>query len=133
MKLFDRIPRLSKAVCGALAFTGSALAAVVVNDNGEWPATPVVQTFDRTDAFVEAERDARFTRNLAQTFQLSAPVKLDKIFIDYEEGLAGKQLTLRLFTVANVGAGTLVQPGDAAFTGTVLFSFDHTTTDSIFT
>src|SRR5688500_18146134 len=75
----------------AFGIATSAPAAVVVNENAEWPAEATLETFARTDGNVDAERDARGTRNLAQTFQVSAPVKLDKLFIDYGGGIAGKE------------------------------------------
>lgn len=115
----------------AIALPGGAFAGVVINENATWPADPSFATFANNAGTIESERDVRFNRNLAQTFQLSAPLKLDKLYIDYEEGLPGKQVTIRIFTVDNANAGTLVQPESAGFAGTVLVNHDITTTDAI--
>src|SRR5687768_13456427 len=87
-----------------LAFPARALAGLAVNENSAWPITRAVQTFGRTDGSVTSERDVRFTRNLAQTFQVGTSFQIDKVFIDYEEGVANKEFTIRLFSVANVNA-----------------------------
>lgn len=132
MKRIQRIVPCATVLLLALS-AASPRAGLIVNDNAAWPATTYLQTFDRTDVNVEAERDARFTRNLAQTFQAGTAFKLDKIYIDYEEGIVGKEMTIRLFTVPNVNGTTLAQPGDAAFTGTVLFSHTYVTSEFIIT
>lgn len=120
----------SLVLAAAVALPG-AFAGVVINENATWPADPAFTTFVPTAATIESERDVRFNRNLAQTFQLATPLKLDKLYIDYEEGIAGKQVTVRIFSVANVNAGTLIQPETGGFSGTVFLSHDITTTDAI--
>ena len=115
----------------ALALPSMATAGVVVNENSFWPDDPVLATFANTAGNIEQERDVRFTRNLAQTFQLPHAQKVDKIFIDYEEGLANKEITIRLFSVDDVNSGTLIDPDNASFAGTVYFNLTHTTTDFI--
>ena len=116
------------ALATVLSVPMTTPGGVVVNELATWPADPILQTFPRTDANVEAERDVRFTRNLAQTFQTFNPLQIDKIYVDYEEGLASKEITIRIFSVADVNAGSLIQPEDASFTGTTYFSLVHTTT-----
>jgi len=110
----------------------SGVAGLIVNENGTWPAAPVVETFARTDGNVNSERDARFNRDLTQTFQVSAPFQLDKVYIDYEEALPDKEITIRLFTVADVNAADpIIDPDNPGFTGAILFSQMHTTSSGI--
>jgi hypothetical protein len=106
-------------------------AGLIVNENSTWPSDPIFATFANTAALINNERDVRFNRNLGQTFQLARPQQINKIFIDYEEGIPGKEITIRLFSVADVNAATLIDPGAAGFSGTVYFSFVYTTTDAI--
>ncbi len=114
-----------------LATPIAGLAGLTVNEVSTWPTAPTVATFARTDANIEAERDMRFTRDLSQTFQLNSAFKLDKIFIDYEEGLAGKEFTIHVFPVADVFAsGLTVTPSDDDLLGGGS-GLVHTTTASI--
>lgn len=109
-------------------------AGLVVNENSTWPASPAVETAPRTAAGITSERDVRFDRNLLQTFQVLSSFELDKIFIDYEEGIAGKEITIRLFTVPDVNGTTILDPGNGSYVGTVLISgLTHTTTAGIAT
>ena len=130
-------PRFSYALLFGLALffmaTAQTFAGLIVNEQSVWPSAPIIETFERTDANINSERDMRFNRDLTQTFQVASPFQLDKIFIDYEEGLEGKEFTIRLFTVADVNAADpIIDPDDPTFTGTVLFSgLTHTTTAGI--
>jgi hypothetical protein len=110
-----------------------AAAGVTVNENAAWPSSPAIETFERTDANIESERDMRFDRDLTQTFQATSAFQVDKVYIDYEEGLEGKEISIRLFTVADVNAADpVIDPDDPSFSGTVLFSgLTHVTTSGI--
>jgi hypothetical protein len=99
-------------------------AALIVNEGATWPALPAVQTFDRTADNVTSERDVRFTRDLTQTFQVPNAITLDKIYIDVEEAVAEKEVTVRLFQVADVNAASVVE-------GTLLVSQIYTTSAGI--
>jgi len=129
--------RFSRALLFGLAFVlvamPQAFGGLVVNEQSVWPSAPAIETFERTDGNIESERDMRFERDLTQTFQVTSPFQLDKIFIDYEEGLEGKEFTVRLFTVDDVNAADpIIDPDHASFTGSVLFSgLTHTTTAGI--
>jgi hypothetical protein len=115
-----------------LSTSTAGFGGLSVNENAAWPTSPAIETFARTDANITSERDARFTRNLAQTFQVTSAFQVDKIYLDYEEAIAGKEITLRLFTVADVGAADpIIDPDHTNFTGSVLFNLTHTTTAGI--
>ncbi len=108
------------------------LAALIVTEGATWPASPAVQTYARTDANVTSERDVRYIRDLAQTFQVASAIQVDKIYVDVEEAVANREYTLRMFTVADVNAADpLIDPNNAGFTGTVLFSLTTTTSAGI--
>jgi hypothetical protein len=119
---------------GALAAAPVAHAGLVVNENSTWPTSPALETAPRTAAGITSERDVRFDRNVLQTFQVPSSFELDRIFIDYEEGLAGKEFTIRLFTVPDVNGTTILDPGNGSYVGTVLIAgLTHTTTAGITT
>jgi hypothetical protein len=107
-----------------LAAPRMGLAALIVNEGATWPAAPTVQTFDRTADNVTSERDARFTRDLTQTFQVPSALTLDKIYIDVEEAVGEKEVTVRLFQVADVNAASVSE-------GALLVSQAYTTSAGI--
>jgi hypothetical protein len=136
---FTTILRPSAVVVCLTAFVVAWSATVAqgglnVNQNSTWPAAPALQTIPRTDAGINSERDARFNRNLLQTFQVPSAFQIDKVFIDYEEGIADKEVTLRLFTAPDVNAATILEPENAGFAGTVLIpGLTFSTTSAIIT
>ena len=123
----NRLNKSCRVVLGlglVLFMSRHGAAALIVTEGAAWPAAPALQTFERTADNVTSERDVRFTRDLTQTFQVPNPIILDKIYIDVEEALPGKEVTVRLFTVADVNAAAVVE-------GVVLVNQTFTTSPGI--
>jgi hypothetical protein len=85
------------------AMFASVSEAADLDWDATFPAAPDILAADLTE--VEADRDVKEDRKLAQSFQVGSAFTLDKLYIGYVNGAENLDFTLRLFEVTDAFPG----------------------------